>query len=1068
MTQPPQGPQSLMEERLPESAFSMRFGRLIMRNRFATLMTLLSITLFFSAPLVNALVYNVSGETLPGFERRFRMNTSARSQWPEHPIIHAQDKFAGRFGTASYVAMAIVRKGGDACEPEDLAFPCDIYDPDFLEKVDRITKAVDEAPYVNHYQVRSIASINTRVIRIEPDGSLTAEPVMEDVPFEHEELEGFRRIIHENPGRIRGFLVSNDDRAVRVAAGFITHRLDNAAAYNEVFEHFSRIKAEEEADGTAEVHVSGFPVLVGWTYRHAYEIVLFLLTTIVLLFFLLLAYFRRLHGVAIPMVAGLSTAIWGMGFCAWIGIALDPLILVIPLLITARSISHTIQMAERFFEDYEMEVDARARRIGRELQGEEITDAKVETATTAMAKLMLPGMLGIITDAAGLMVIFITTIQQMRDLASFGSFWVIAIIFNVILLHPIMIAYLPPPHEAKHYTPRFMNALLGGAGALVTGRFKYTVAAVAVGLFGFATYYVLYNSTIGEARPGTPLFWPEHEFNVSTAKISDHFGGVDNFTVFVDGDQKGASSDGSVLQRMEAMQRHMRRYADPGAEISLVSLIRIYWEVNHYGDPKWGFVPDTASAIARIVFQLMRSSTPGALRPFLTDEQEDANVTFFFPDHKGETIRRAVHYAEEFIEDNPMGRLTIRMKRDKGTLLDAVYYMLGPLLPPRHESLVVKKAIVNEEQEIEGYVPKDATPAGRWSKPLQRDPVEENVIATIGLLGGIKKDEIALSSTISELEVRKDVLGKAAEKLSAEFDYRIETIREDADEASEQWYDDDWSVGDIVDYIVGRSEFWIAEEWSDADLGISAHVARYCVNTLDPYCGYELWVQNVKFKDSSWNPQATGSWTRGSEFVMAGGIMGILAAVNEEVERGHVANILLIFLIVFTFVSVSYRSATAGVVIMFSLATGTILSLFYMALRGTGLNINTLPVQSVGVGIGVDYAIYITDRIRQEASWSGDLDEGIRRAIRTTGMAVTFTATTLVGGIGAWIFSNLRFQAEMAQLLSILMVVNMLGAILLVPTWFSILRPGFFAASLRTREEQRTIEAERPAVAESA
>jgi predicted RND superfamily exporter protein len=63
-------------------------------------------------------------------------------------------------------------------------------------------------------------------------------------------------------------------------------------------------------------------------------------------------------------------------------------------------------------------------------------------------------------------------------------------------------------------------------------------------------------------------------------------------------------------------------------------------------------------------------------------------------------------------------------------------------------------------------------------------------------------------------------------------------------------------------------------------------------------------------------------------------------------------------------------------------------------------------------------------------------------------MAVAFTATTLVGGIGAWVLSNLRFQAEMAQLLSILMVVNMLGGIVLVPTLFSIFRPRFFAKSL--------------------
>ncbi len=96
----------------------------------------------------------------------------------------------------------------------------------------------------------------------------------------------------------------------------------------------------------------------------------------------------------------------------------------------------------------------------------------------------------------------------------------------------------------------------------------------------------------------------------------------------------------------------------------------------------------------------------------------------------------------------------------------------------------------------------------------------------------------------------------------------------------------------------------------------------------------------------------------------------------------------------------------------------------------------------------------MTDRIRQEYSWCGDLDEGIRRAVRTTGMAVSFTATTLIGGIIVWSLSQLRFQAEMARLLSILMAVNMLGAIFLVPACFSILRPSFFAASLSKETDQ--------------
>jgi predicted RND superfamily exporter protein len=204
------------------------------------------------------------------------------------------------------------------------------------------------------------------------------------------------------------------------------------------------------------------------------------------------------------------------------------------------------------------------------------------------------------------------------------------------------------------------------------------------------------------------------------------------------------------------------------------------------------------------------------------------------------------------------------------------------------------------------------------------------------------------------------------------------------------------------------------------------------------------------------------------QFVMAGGSMGVLAAINEEVERSHVANISLIFFVIFVLHSITYQSMPSGFIILLQIATATMLSLAYMAIRGVGLNINTLPVQSVGVGIGVDYALYITDRIRQEYSWCGDLDEGIRRAIRTTGMAVTFTATTLVGGIGAWTFSNLRFQAEMAQLLSILMIVNMLGAIMLVPALFSIIRPSFFSASLAGEQAQPNVETSKKAASDVA
>jgi predicted RND superfamily exporter protein len=298
------------------------------------------------------------------------------------------------------------------------------------------------------------------------------------------------------------------------------------------------------------------------------------------------------------------------------------------------------------------------------------------------------------------------------------------------------------------------------------------------------------------------------------------------------------------------------------------------------------------------------------------------------------------------------------------------------------------------------------------------------------------------------VRIRQDDGKYLPEKVQDADDGLPEWIEEFREEAIADYEDAEMSVDEgeiftwpdtLADWDVEDVDYW----WESERYGIRA----VGVNTKD------LIVADMKAVDSAPRYQPTNSWTRGVQFVMAGGVMGILAAINDEVERSHVANISLIFIVIFVLHSTTYQSIPSGGIIFLQISTATMVSLAYMAVRGIGLNINTLPVQSVGVGIGVDYAIYIVDRIRQEVADTADIDEAVRRAVRTTGMAVTFTATTVVGGIFLWIFSNLRFQAEMALLLVFLMILNMLGAITVVPTFYSILRPRVATALLS--DEQR-------------
>jgi predicted RND superfamily exporter protein len=184
---------------------------------------------------------------------------------------------------------------------------------------------------------------------------------------------------------------------------------------------------------------------------------------------------------------------------------------------------------------------------------------------------------------------------------------------------------------------------------------------------------------------------------------------------------------------------------------------------------------------------------------------------------------------------------------------------------------------------------------------------------------------------------------------------------------------------------------------------------------------------------------------QGVKFRLAGGFIGTTAALNEEIDFSEKRATLLVILTVFALVAVSYASFTAGGMVMLTLIAAGVISYMYIIFEGIGMNINTLPVTAVGMGIGVDYILYVVDRIRLEVPRvGGDMLTGIRRAVSTTGMAVTFTATTMMAGVIPWYFlSSLRFSAEMAVLLTILLLTHWLAALTLTPALFAVINPKF-------------------------
>ena len=180
-----------------------------------------------------------------------------------------------------------------------------------------------------------------------------------------------------------------------------------------------------------------------------------------------------------------------------------------------------------------------------------------------------------------------------------------------------------------------------------------------------------------------------------------------------------------------------------------------------------------------------------------------------------------------------------------------------------------------------------------------------------------------------------------------------------------------------------------------------------------------------------------------AEYKLAGGYIGVMAAVNEVILTGQIQAIAFSLLIVVILCIITYRSLIAGMLFMTPVIIANTLTFSYMAYKNIGMNINTVPVVALGIGLGVDYAVYIVNGIRERLHANPNLVEAITGALSTAGRAVFVTAATLTSGVFLWCFSSLRFQAEMGILIALWLFISAVTSIFVLPAIVLVFRPEF-------------------------
>ena len=174
-------------------------------------------------------------------------------------------------------------------------------------------------------------------------------------------------------------------------------------------------------------------------------------------------------------------------------------------------------------------------------------------------------------------------------------------------------------------------------------------------------------------------------------------------------------------------------------------------------------------------------------------------------------------------------------------------------------------------------------------------------------------------------------------------------------------------------------------------------------------------------------------------FRLAAGNLGVMAATNEEVDASQFPILAYVFIAVILLCLASFRSVAATFCIILPLGVVSLLAYALMALLEIGLKISTLPVVALGIGIGVDYGIYIYGRLRGFLAAGEDFASAYEQTLASTGAGVMLTGMTLAAGVAVWIVAPLKFQADMGIVLTFMFLVNMVGAVILLPAlgvWF--------------------------------
>jgi predicted RND superfamily exporter protein len=543
-----------------------------------------------------------------------------------HSYIQLNEKYQRSFGGAETLAIMLHVEHGD------------IFNPVTLKKLQGLTQAMDALPGVNHEEVFSLGSFRVNYVEAE-SGALISKPYMfPDVPTTPEAIAALKNKVTVHQDALTQ-LISHDFKSAIVTASFNDAEIN----YSEFFKDVEKIVSDYQDDNN-QIFVAGEPMVRGWGYHYLYRLLGIILTSLAVI---VLVHYYGIRGIArwwAPLMTGTCSAFWGMGFTGIIGYQLDPVMLVIPFILTARDVSHGIQWQRRFYSEIEK------------------TGGDVHTAVVNTTNLMLPpGLVSILADIFGIIFVSASGIPVLHHIALTGATWVASSLLMVFVFQPIVMSYLPPPKLEGKIDEHLAGGLEGVIDRFV-GRFiEFPVhpgiarTLILWGAAGFIVFGLIsgQRAEIGYRTVGTPLYKEDSKVNKDIQAIAQYFPVDEGWVVLETPSYPNPQSVlGTDPLRLVDDLRYYLRERDPNViqVISFASDIeKPFNQMFHYAHPKFLRIPDGIQLAGNLWYLYLTGTAPGEMERYIPNQQADATcIRVLLRDHTYSTLNRLLDEIKDF------------------------------------------------------------------------------------------------------------------------------------------------------------------------------------------------------------------------------------------------------------------------------------------------------------------------------------------------------------------------------------------------------------------------------------